>query len=316
MLTVAKDHYSVLGVPRAAKPEAIQRAYRKLARKYHPDVNREPDAADKFKEIGEAYDTLSDPETRARYDRFGADYRQYAGRGADSEGGGTGRGSGGPRPGPRPGRGPYGGAHVDMGGDVDWEDLLSGWFRQQDAGPAPGSDHEAGLRLTLEEAIRGGRRTVRLAAPGGETRNYDVDVPPGVVDGQRIRLAGEGAGGREGGRPGDLFLTVSIQPDARYRLKGRDIHFDLPVTPSEAALGARIKVNAPGGPVTITVPEGSSSGRRLRLRGQGLPDPKGQPGNLYAEIRVMVPPRLSSEVRKLYEQLAAVSDFHPREGLL
>ncbi|MCT9868326.1 DnaJ C-terminal domain-containing protein [Paenarthrobacter aurescens] len=313
---MAKDHYSVLGVPRTAKPDAIQRAYRKLARKYHPDVNREPDAADKFKEIGEAYDTLSDPETRARYDRFGADYRQYAGRGVDSEGSGTGRGSGGPRPGPRPGRGAYGGAHVDMGGDVDWEDLLGGWFRQQGAGPAPGSDHKAELRLTLEEAIRGGRRTVRLAEPGGETRNYDVDVPPGVVDGQRIRLAGEGAGGRDGGRPGDLFLTVSIQPDTRYRLKGRDIHFDLPVTPSEAALGARIKVNAPAGPVTMTVPEGSSSGRRLRLRGQGLPDPKGQPGNLYAEIRVMVPPRLSSEVRKLYEQLAAVSDFHPREGLL
>ena len=313
---MAKDHYSVLGVPRTAKQEAIQRAYRKLARKYHPDVNREPDAADRFKEIGEAYDTLSDPETRARYDRFGADYRQYAGRGADSEGGGTGRGSGGPRPGPRPGRGAHSGAHVDMGGDVDWEDLLGGWFRQQGMGPAPGADHEAELRLTLEEAIRGGRRTVRLAEPAGGTRNYDVDVPPGVVDGQRIRLAGEGAGGRDGGRPGDLFLTVRVQPDARYRLKGRDIHFDLPVTPSEAALGARIKVHVPSGPVTITVPEGSSSGRRLRLRGQGLPDPKGQPGNLYAEIRVMVPPRLSSEVRKLYEQLAAASDFHPREGLL
>jgi curved DNA-binding protein len=203
-----------------------------------------------------------------------------------------------------------------MGGDTDWEDLLGGWFRQQRAGPAQGADHEAELWLTLEEAIRGGRRTVRLAQPGGETRNYDVDVPAGVLEGQRIRLAGEGAPGRDGGPPGDLFLTVRIQPDARYRLKGRDIYFDLPVTPSEAALGAKIKVNAPAGPVTITVPEGSSSGRRLRLRGQGVPDPKGQPGNLYAEIRVMVPPRLSSEVRKLYEQLAAVSDFHPREGLL
>lgn len=315
---MAKDHYSALGVPRTAKPDEIQRAYRKLARKYHPDVNREPDAGDKFKEIGEAYDTLSDPETRARYDRFGADYRQYAGSGAGPGSGGTRRGSGGPRPGPRPGpgRGAYGNAHVDMGGDVDWEDLLGGWFRQQGAGSAQGVDHEAELRLTLEEAIRGGRRTVRLAQPGGETRNYDVDVPPGVLDGQRIRLAGEGAAGRDGGSPGDLFLTVRIQPDARYRVKGRDIHFDLPVTPSEAALGAKIKVNAPAGPVTITVPEGSSSGRRLRLRGQGLPDPKGQPGNLYAEIRVMVPPRLSSEVRKLYEQLAAASDFHPREGIL
>lgn len=313
---MAKDHYSVLGVPRTAKPDDIQRAYRKLARKYHPDVNREPDAADKFKEIGEAYDVLSDPEDRARYDRLGADFRQYAGSGAGPEGGGTRWGSAGPRPDPRPGRGGYGNVNVNMGGDVDWEDLLGGWIRQQAAGPAQGADHEAELRLTLEEAIRGGRRTVRMAQPDGDTRNYEVDVPPGVLDGQRIRLTGEGAAGREGGPPGDLFLTVRIQPHARYRLEGRDIHFDLPVTPSEAALGAKIKVNAPAGPVTITVPEGSSSGRRLRLRGQGMPDPRGQPGNLYAEIRVMVPPRLSSKERKLYEQLAAVSDFHPREGLL
>ncbi|MHA7198715.1 DnaJ C-terminal domain-containing protein [Arthrobacter alkaliphilus] len=311
---MAKDPYSVLGLSRTADPQEIQRAYRKLARKYHPDVNREPDAADRFKEIGEAYSTLSDPETKARYDRFGADFRQYSGAGP--AGGAPRWGAGGPRPGPGPGRSGYGNVNVNMGGDVDWEDLLGGWFRQQGAGPAQGADHEAELRLTLEEAIRGGRRTVRLAQPGGETRDYEVDVPPGVLDGQRIRLVGEGAAGREGGPPGDLSLTVRIQPDARYRLKGRDIHFDFPVTPSEAALGAKIKVNAPAGPVTITIPEGSSSGRRLRLRGQGMPDRRGQPGNLYAEIRVMVPPRLSSKVRKLYEELAAVSDFHPREGLL
>lgn len=311
---MAKDPYSVLGLSRTADAKEIQRAYRKLARKYHPDVNREPDAADRFKEIGEAYSTLSDPETKARYDRFGADYKQYSGAGPAR--GAPRWGAGGPRPGPRPGRSGYGNVNVDMGGDVDWEDLLGDWIRQQATGPAHGADHEAELRLTLEEAIRGGRRTVRLAQPDGETRNYDVDVPPGVLDGQRIRLAGEGAAGREGGPPGDLFLTVRIQPDPRYRLKGRDIHFDLPVTPSEAALGAKIKVNAPAGPVTITVPEGSSSGRRLRLRGQGMPDPRGQPGNLYAEIRIMVPPRLSSKVRQLYEQLDAVSDFHPREGLL
>ena len=311
---MAKDPYSVLGLTRTADAQEIQRAYRKLARKYHPDVNREPDSADRFKEIGEAYSTLSDPETKARYDRFGADFRQYSGAGP--AGGAPRWGAGGPRPGPRPGRSGYGNVNVDMGGDVDWEDLLGGWIRQQAGGPAQGADHEAELRLTLEEAIRGGRRTVRLAQPDGETRDYEVDVPPGVLDGQRIRLAGEGGPGREGGPRGDLSLTVRIQPDDRYRLKGRDIHFDLPVTPSEAALGAKIKVNAPAGPVTITVPEGSSSGRRLRLRGQGMPDPRGQPGNLYAEIRVMVPPRLSSKVRTLYEELAAVSDFHPREGLL
>lgn len=310
---MAKDPYSILGVSRTADADEIQRAYRKLARQHHPDVNRDPDSADRFKEIGEAYSTLSDADTKARYDRFGADFRQHAGGGAGPAGGSPRWGSGGPRPGPRSGR--YGDVNVNMGDDVDWEDLLGGWFRQQGAGPTQGADHEAELRLTLEEAIRGGRRTVRLADPGGETRSYDVDVPAGVQDGQRIRLAGEGAEGRDGGPTGDLFLTVRLQPDPQYRLKGRDIHFNLPITPSEAALGARIKVKAPAGPVTITVPEGSSSGRRLRLRGQGLPDPKGQPGNLYAEIRVMVPPRLSSKERKLYEQLAAASDFHPREGL-
>ncbi len=311
---MAKDPYSVLGVPRTADAEEIQRAYRKLARKYHPDVNREPDAADRFKEIGEAYSTLSDPETRAQYDRFGSDFRQYAGSGTGPAGAGRRRGSGGPRPGPRPGRGGYGNVDVNVG-DVDWEDLLGGWFRQQTAGPAPGADHEAELRLTLEEAIRGGRRTVRLAQPGGETRDYDVTVPPGVLDGQRIRLAGQGALGREGGPPGDLFLTVRIKHDTRYRLEGRDIHFDLPVTPAEAALGARIKVNAPAGPVTITVPEGSSSGRRLRLRGQGMPDSKGEPGNLFAEIRIMVPRHPNRQERELYEKLATASDFNPREGL-
>jgi curved DNA-binding protein len=310
---VAKDHYSVLGVPRTAKPDEIQRAYRKLARKYHPDVNREPDAADKFKEIGEAYDTLSDPETKARYDRFGADYRQYAGSSASPGGSGGRSGSGGPRPGPRPGRGGYGNVDVDMGGDVDWEDLLGGWFRQQAGGPAQGADHEAELWLTLEEAVRGGKRTVRLAQPDGETRKYDVDVPPGVLDGQRIRLAGDGAAGRAGGPPGDLLLTVRIQPDSKYRLKGRDIYLDLSVTPSEAALGAKIKIQAPGGTLTINVPGGSSSGRRLRLRGQGMPNPRGLPGNLYAEIKIMVPPSISKEERKLYEKLASVSDFDPRE---
>ena len=310
---MAKDHYSVLGVPRTAEAGEIQRAYRKLARKFHPDVNREPDAADKFKEIGEAYDTLSDPETRARYDRFGADYRQYAGSGAGSSGGGRRGGSGGPRPGPRPGRAAYGNVEGGMGGDVDWEDLLGGWFRQQAGGPAQGADHEAELWLTLEEALHGGKRSIRLAQAGGETRSYDVDVPPGVLDGQRIRLAGEGAPGREGGPSGDLFLTVRIQPDSRYRLKGRDIYLDLPVSPSEAALGAKVTTNAPAGPVTVTVPEGSSSGRRLRLRGQGMPNPRGLPGNLYAEIKIMVPPSLGKEERKLYEKLATVSKFNPRE---
>ncbi|MET8022305.1 DnaJ C-terminal domain-containing protein, partial [Streptomyces decoyicus] len=163
-----------------------------------------------------------------------------------------------------------------------------------------------------QEAYQGGHRSITLAGPGGQ-RTYDVDIPRGVVDGQRIRLAGEGGRGSDDGPPGDLYLRVRIKPDTRFRLEGRDIHVALPVTPWEAALGATVPVPTPGGTAKVTVPKGSSSGRRLRLRGEGMPNPRGTNGDLYAEVRIMVPPELGDRERELFEELAAVSTFDPRK---
>jgi len=320
---VARDYYEVLGVPRTASAEELQQAYRRLARRHHPDVNKDPGAEDHFKEVNEAYQVLSDPDTRARYDRFGPDFRRIP-EGAEREAAGAGFGGfrgRGPQPGGRSRR-----VYVDEGGQriyvdegglgdeglggIDLDDLLGGLFGGR-GGPVAGADQEAELELTVEEAFSGGRRPVNLAGPQGQ-RSYEVTIPPGVVDGQRIRLAGQGGRGGGGGGPGDLYLIVRIAPHPRYRLDGRDIRVDLPVSPWEAALGADVPVDTPGGEAKVKVPAGSSSGRRLRLRGRGMPNPRGQPGNLYAEVRIMVPPRLSRRERQLFEELANASSFDPR----
>ncbi|MFE6991082.1 J domain-containing protein, partial [Streptomyces pharetrae] len=197
---------------------------------------------------------------------------------------------------------------------VDIDDLLGSLFGAGAApGRVPGADQEAELPLTVEEAYRGGRRTVTLAGPTGQPRRYEVDVPPGVTDGQRIRLAGEGGRGSGDAAAGDLYLRVRIQPHPRFRLEGRDVYTQLPVTPWEAALGATVPVPTPGGGTAkVTVPAGSSSGRRLRLRGEGMPNPRGADGNLYAQLRVMVPPKLSDRERELFEELAATSSYDAR----
>ncbi|XHM65180.1 DnaJ C-terminal domain-containing protein [Streptomyces nigra] len=315
---MAQDFYEVLGVSRTASQDEIQQAYRKLARKYHPDVNKDPGAEERFKDLNEAYSVLSDPKTRARYDRFGEDYRRVpedweerVGAGAGPGGGFRARrtaGAGGPRV-------RYTGFGDDFAGEgIDIEDLLGSFFGAGGApGGVPGADQEAELPLTVEEAYRGGRRTVTLAGPTGQPRRYEVDVPPGVTDGQRIRLAGEGGRGSGDAAAGDLYLRVRIQPHPRFRLDGRDVYVQLPVTPWEAALGATVPVPTPGGGTAkVTVPAGSSSGRRLRLRGEGMPNPRGADGNLYAELRVMVPPKLSDRERELFEELAATSSYDPR----
>jgi curved DNA-binding protein len=285
---VASDFYQVLGVSRDATADDIQQAYRRMARRYHPDINHEPGAEDRFKDVNEAYQVLSDPGTRRRYDRFG--------------------GGGGPRAQYR---------RRDVGGfdssDL-FEDLFGDFFGARGAaGPIPGADQEAELELTVEEAYRGGRRRITLDG-AGQQRSYEVTVPPGVVDGQRIRLAGQGGRSRGDARHGDLYLVVRIAPHPRYRLSGRDINVDLPVTPWEAALGATIPVSTPGGEVKIKVPKGSSSGRRLRVAGEGMPNRRGKPGDLYAEVTVHVPSRLSRRERELFEELANVSAFDPRSG--
>jgi curved DNA-binding protein len=294
---VADDFYEVLGVPRDAGPEELQQAYRQLARRYHPDVNKDPGAEERFKDINEAYRVLSDPERRAQYDRA-----REARAGARRERVFVDEG---------PGVG-FGGLGEDLG--IDLDDMFGGLFGgRRAAGPVAGADQETELELTVEEAYSGGRRSVSVAGPGG-LRSYEVTIPPGVTDGQRIRLAGQGGRGVRGGPAGDLYLVVRIAPHRRYRLEGRDLHVQVPVSPWEAALGATVPVETPGGEVKVRVTPGSSSGRRLRLRGQGMPNPRGQPGDLYAEVRVMVPSRLSHRERELFEELARVSNFDPRRG--
>jgi curved DNA-binding protein len=311
-----EDFYQILGVPRDASQEDIQRAYRKLARTYHPDVNHDPAAEDRFKEVSEAYDVLSDPQTRRRYDAFGRDFRQVPedvdpetwrrARAGARRGAGAGAGQGGP------------GGFTFSEGDIDLDDLLGGIFGGRSGGarrgwgPIPGADQEAEIELTVEEAYRGGRRSITLSSDGTR-RSFDVTIPAGVTDGQRIRLAGQGGRGSDGARNGDLYLVVRIAPHPRYRLDGRDLFVELRLAPWEAALGTSVAVDTPGGEVKVKVPGGTSSGRRIRLAGRGLPSPRGKPGDLYAEARITVPARLSRAERRLFEQLAAESDFDPRK---
>jgi curved DNA-binding protein len=248
---------------------------------------------------------LRDPEKRERYDRLGANWR--AGQDISGASGFEGfRGDGGAS---------VEDVQFDFGGDEDFSDFFEGLFggRGRRRGPGGsgggfstrGADHEAILELSLEEAARGGRRRISL----GDGRDFEVEIPPGVRDGQRIRLAGEGGGGMGGGPSGDLVLRVRVRPDTRFRIEGSDIYTDLPVTPSEAALGARVEVQTPTGTAQVRVPAGSSCGRKLRLRGEGLGG-----GDLYAVVQVRVPKQPSAQERELYERLAEVSDFNPRRS--
>jgi curved DNA-binding protein len=311
-----RDFYQILGVPREASQEDIQRAYRRLARTLHPDVNKDPAAEERFKDVSEAYDVLSDPQTRRRYDAFGPDFRQVpedvdpeAWRRAQAGARAT-AGAGG-----RAGRGGFG---FGTSEEIDLEDLLGGLFGGRARagrgwGPIPGADQTAEIEISIEEAYHGARKTVSLAGPEG-TRNLQVTIPAGVTDGQRIRLSGQGGRGSDGARPGDLYLVVRIAPHRSYRLEGRDLHADLRLAPWEAALGTSVALPTPGGEAKVKVPPGTSSGRRLRLRGRGLPNPSGKPGDLLAEAKIVVPAKLSEAERELFEQLAATSDFDPRRG--
>jgi curved DNA-binding protein len=310
MATADRDFYQILGVPRNASQDEIQRAYRKLARSHHPDVNKDPGAEDRFKDISEAYSVLSDPQTRRRYDAFGPDFRQVP---EDVDPEAWRRAQAGARTGAgQAGRGPSGFSYTT--GDINLDDLFGGLFGGRAGrgwGPTAGADQEAAIDLTVEEAYQGGRRQITVGGGPG-ARTLQVTIPPGVTDGQRIRLAGQGGRGSDSGPAGDLYLVVRISEHPTYRLEGRDLYVELRLAPWEAALGTAVAVDTPGGEAKVTVPAGTSSGRRLRLRGRGLPNPKGKPGDLYAEARIMVPPKLSQPERELFEQLAAASQFDPR----
>jgi curved DNA-binding protein len=291
------DYYDVLGVSRDADQDAIRRAYRKLAREYHPDLNSDSDAEERFKELGEAYEVLSDPDKRERYDRLGARWREAEREAPD-------------------------GSFEDFfshegfgdGGTVEFgEDLFEALFGARGGhagGPLRGRDREALLELSLEDALTGGRRRLTL-----DGREVSVNFPAGVRDGQLIRLAGQGGPGHGGGPPGDLFLRVALKPHPRFHRRGdHDLDVELAITPSDAALGTTVAVETPTGTARVRVPPGSSSGRRLRLRGRGLPKRGGDSGDLHAVVKIVVPKELSDRERELYEQLAASSSGEPTEA--
>ena len=323
-----KDYYATLGVKKDASQDEIQKAYKKLARKFHPDVNKDTQAEVKFKEIGEAYEVLKDPDKRQKYDQYGTAWNRARQSGGGAPPGWEVRyGDGGFDFGDLGGMGGMGGGErfssfFDMlfgggtgggrrgaaaGGPAGF-----GSFGGQN-GPQGGGNAEATLPLTVEEAVQGGEKEIAISDPStGQRRSLSVKIPAGVRSGQKIRLAGQGSPGL-GGAAGDLLLKVEIQPDSRFRVDGADIHTTVPVSPWEAALGGEAEVETPTGPVRVKIPAGSSSGRKIRLRGRGLSQQGGGKGDLLAEIRVVIPDQLSPRERELFEQLAAESEFRPRE---
>ena len=297
-----KDYYKILGVDRKASDDEVKKAYRKLARKYHPDVSKEANAKEKFQEVSEAYETLRDKEKRAAYDSLGSGFRQ----GQDFR--------------PPPDwfdRFGGGGRAEDLHG-VDLGELFesmglfgraqrrSGGFGRRSA--FPGEDFEVAVRLSLEEAYRGAERTVQLDSGS----SFTARIPKGATDGQRLRLRGKGGAGVNGGPAGDLYLTIALEPHPLYRPSGHDLDIDVPIAPWEAALGAEVEVPTLEGRVTMKVPPGSKAGQKLRLSGKGLPKPGGGAGDLYALLSIAVPATLTEDEKKLFEQLRESSRFDPR----
>ncbi|HEU4620536.1 MAG TPA: DnaJ C-terminal domain-containing protein [Gammaproteobacteria bacterium] len=310
-----KDYYKVMGVARGAAQDEIKRAYRRLARKFHPDVSKEPNAEERFKQINEAYDVLSDAEKRTAYDALGKHWQ-----------------SGGPRFGGAAGpeRG-FGFGRARSAGAREFADLFDSLFRggfqaeretprrETPRREARGEDIETALTVTLEEAFAGVTRTLTIDPPAppalgarGRTRPraVRVRVPPGVTEGQRLRLPAQGSAGVAGGAPGDLFAVVRFAPHAYFRAEGRDIHLDLPVTPWEAALGATVATPTLGGTVELRVPPGAVPGRKLRLKGRGLPG--NPPGDQLVQIQIVAPAAATPEAEALYRRMAETMAFDPR----
>ena len=307
-----KDYYKILGVARNASDDEIKKTYRKLARKYHPDVSKEKNAEERFKEIGEAYEVLKDPEKRAAYDQLGTyqpgqDFRPPPGW---QEHFMHGQGAG----------GQFSGA--DMG------DLFEQLFGARAAArggrrggnvPMAGQDYEVAVHLSLADAFQGTEASLQVSVPepdgqGGARRVpkvIKVRIPKGVVDGQKMRVAGRGGPGVNGGPAGDLYLDIHLQPHPLFKPSGHDLYLDLPITPWEAALGGGVEVPSMAGKVRLKVPPGAKSGQRLRLSGRGLPKPGSGAGDLYAVLQV-VTGEPSAREKELYEELARASTFNPR----
>jgi curved DNA-binding protein len=306
-----KDYYAVMGLARDATQDQIKQAYRKLARKYHPDVSKEADAEQRFKDVGEAYAVLQDPEKRAAYDQLGSgpqggeDFRPPPDWGSGFEFSGAGAGE-------------------DAGGDSDFFEALfgqrgrGGAHRSRSAAPA---DHHARVLVDLEASLQGATRAFTLRVPEVDAqgrlvtveRQLNVRIPKGIRAGQQIRLAGQGfsAPGQSGG--GDLYLEVGFQPHPLYRVDGSDLYLDLPVAPWEAALGASVPVPTPGGTVQLKIPAGSRGGTTLRLKARGVP--ASPPGDLFAVLAISLPAADTDAAKALYAQMAAALPFNPRAAL-
>lgn len=315
-----KDYYQILGIPRTASEEDVKQAYRKLARKYHPDVSKEADAEQRFKDLNEANDVLKDAKKRELYDQYGEAWKAAADGHA-------------PNPGAERARDDFRAQGFDFDpsefqgqdfGSIFEQFFGGGRFRGRggaraaryaDAWPDIGSDREATIELPVEEAFRGGERALSLVdGASGEQRTYNVKIPAGVRSGQRIRLAGQGERGGTGA--GDLYLRVQLRPSESYRIEEDDVYTLLRVTPWEAALGASVDLQTLDGNVRVKVPAGSSSGRKIRLKGKGYPNAQKERGDLYAELRVDVPPEVNAEERELLERWASISKFNPRPAVV
>jgi curved DNA-binding protein len=326
-----RDYYETLGLQRSATQDEVKQAYRKLARKYHPDVSKESDAEARFKDVGEAYEVLKDTEKRAAYDRMGERGNWQAGQDfqppPDWDAGFEYRGGG-----PGPGGAPFGGEQFDASqfGDGGFgghsSDFFESLFGQQAAqgharrraGQARGQDHHARILIDLLDTYQGARRNISLRLPvvdaqghvGTQERTLDITIPKGIREGQNLRLSGQGEPGNGAAPAGDLYLEISFKPHALFRLDGADVYFDLPVTPWEAALGATVTAPTPEGTVQLNIPAGSAAGRKLRLKGKGLPGK--MPGDLYANLIIALPPAQTDAEKEAYRAMAESFEFNPR----
>ncbi len=303
-----KDYYKTLGVETDASAEEIKRAYRKLARKYHPDVSKEADAETKFKEIGEAYEALKDPEKRTQYDqlrkggwRQGQEFRPPPGWGDGWQAAGDGQSYSG-----------FSDFFENLFGGLGGS-RFSGGRRQGTAGlKAKGRDVHASVSIDLPTAYAGGVQRLSLSGAAG-SRTLNVRIPAGVTEGRQIRLSGQGEPGMGGGPAGDLYLEVHLKPHPLFEVQGQDVHLTLPIAPWEAALGARLSVPTLGGKVEMNIPGGTSAGKRLRLKGRGLPGKN--PGDQYVIIKVVVPAADTERARELYQSLKDEQWFDARAGM-